>query len=240
MSVEFFKNPFLAQCFSFLCIFFLGLAFSCLLKIILPSKKSRVKSKKFSKFCVFLTFFVIFYTILIFSEKSIFWFADFSKIYHHYYIILCLIFVFGVIVSFFWKIAVPVSLVLYISLTIFTNHILFVNFGEQKQKIPIRIDEKSQKTLSLVSCRLPEMLVLPLRRNWFCVGENSLKAENQKNESFLLSNPIVRFYTEKILLKNLSSPQNFPIPETNIFPSLYSAKISFKNEKIKCDFERDL
>ena len=235
IDIAFLRNPFFQQVNSFLCVFFLGGAFSCLLRILLPSRQKLGKSKPFSSFCVFLTFSVVFYTALIFAVHSLFWFSSFSKIYPHYYVTLGLIFLLGLVIFFFWKVAFPIFLVFYFFLSIFTNSILKVKFGEQRERISIIIEENSPRTLLIDSYRLSETLLLPIKRNWFVVNKNFPEV-NKK----IFSNSLVDFYLQKILPKNSSESQSFVVPEANVFPTLYSAKISFENGKLKCEFSRDL
>ncbi len=230
------EDSFLTQAFAFLCVFSFGLSFACLLKILLPAKQKEVKNVRFAFLCLFLSFTVILYTILIFSAKSLSWPLDFSKNRQNYFVVLSVIFVLGSLISFFWKVAGPVFLTLYISFSLFTNSVLKEAFGPQKQIIPIHIEENSSpRDFSLIYCRLPDTLALPVKRNWFYAGEKL-----PESESKLLKNSLVSFYEKKILLKNLSEAKKIPIPKSEVYPSLYSARIGFKDNEIVCEIARDL
>ena len=230
------EEPFLSQFLAFSCVFSFGSAFACLLKILLSSKKHEKKTSRFVFLCVFLSFTVILYTILIFAASSLSWPLDFSKNHSYYYLILAIIFATGTVISFFWKIALPVSLVLYVLLSFFTNYLMKSIFGEQRNMIPVHLEKNSpEKEIPIVYCPLPDTLALPVRRSWIFEGE---KLPEQKNG--ILNFPPVKFYAEKVLLKNLKEAQIFRIPEPEVFPSLYSVHIDFKGSTLLCKVQKDL
>lgn len=236
MISAFADNSFLTQFFAFICLLTFGFAFACFLRIILPSKKHGIKSLRFAFMCFFLSLTVISYTILIFKSKSLSWPIDFSKSHNNYYLFLACIFFLGTLISFFWKILLPVSLIFYLSLSIFTNYLMTSIFGEQKNVIPISIEDNSSlKEVSIIHCPLPDIFILPIKRNWFFAGQ-----ELPEKDDRLLKNSLVKFYLENILLKNLKDVKSFPLPETKIFPSLYSAHIDFSDSEITCRIVKDL
>lgn len=234
-------NPFTAQILALSCIFCIGLAFASCARFFFHSKKSPAKAIRFSSACFFLTLAVIFYTILIFYSESLFWISDFSEKNPAYYQVLTAVFLLGFVISFFWKVALPLFLVLYLFLTLFTNYILTSAFGNQKLAIPIHIEKESdQKSIDFISCHLPDTLILPVKRNWFCLPENFYKNADGKKDRGILKNPPVDFYMNKILLKNLSGPESFPLPENDFYPALYSAHISFDDDRLACQITLDL
>lgn len=82
---------------------------------------------------------------------------------------------------------------------------------------------------------MPDFLILPVRRNWFFIGEELSIEASKLNE-----NPLVDFYIHNVLLKELSAPQKIPLPQTEIYPILFSARISFIENKVRCTLTRDL
>lgn len=236
MSFPFRIDSFSAQVLAFSCVFCIGIFFASCVRCIFHSKKSHSKTKRFSSACVFLTFAAIFYTILIFYSESLLWVTDFERKNPGYYEILGVVFALGFLISLFWKVALPVFLVLYVSLALFTNYILTTTFGEQKTTIPIHVEaDSSAKSINLLSCRLPDTLVLPVRRDWFCVSDPFPKSDLE-----ITKNPLVEFYTNSVLLKNISSPESFSIPATTFYPALYSAHINFVNGTLDCQITLDL
>lgn len=236
MTDDFFCNSFVMQLFAESCALCAGISFASLLKSVFAFGKNKNRAGRFVSFCLFLTFAVLFYTVLIFSAHSLFWFEKFSVRYNNYYFLLGGVFAFGFLASLFWKIFLPLSIVSACLLTFFTDYLLLSAFGKQEPSISIQVDNDSQKTaLSLLYCHIPDTFILPVKRNWFLRG-TELPFEDKK----FLSNPCVNFYLNDILLSELGVPESFLPPETNVFPALYSAKISFKNKKILVDFVRDL
>lgn len=232
-------NPFLIQVLAFFCVFCVGFAAACFARMVIPSGKKSARSKSFTAFCVFLSFSVILYTVLIFCTKSLFCFSEFSAKYPGYYKILMSVFAAAAIISFFWKILLPVSFVIYIAFSFFTHYVLVSVFGPQNATIPISVDENSKiDSFSLVSCHLPDTLLLPVKRNWFSpAGE--IPESWTKGGRFLSSAP-VKAYVDGVVLKNLTAPRKFPIPETEVFPCLYSAHIDFEDDELVCRIVRDL
>lgn len=232
-------GQFSTQVFAILCVFCTGISVACLVRIILPSRKKSVKSKRFIFFCLFLSISLIFYTILIFYTENLLWFSEFQRNDSAYYKILAFVFSAGFLTSLFWKIFLPLFLVTYAACAFFTNHVMTSIFGRQNPVISVRMEENSENVpVSLIYCRLPDTLVLPVKRNWFYSGESlpNLHAEGSK----IFGNPLTKAYIQRILLKNLNPPKKFSLPKSDVFPSLYSAHVSFEGGEIQCQISRDL
>ena len=230
------NDSFTLQVLAFSCALVLGMAFSCLLKILLPSKNKEMKGKRFIAFCILVTFSVILYTILIFECHSLLWFRDFFLSNQNYYKIMAAFLAAGAVLSLFWKIAIPAALVLYLAAGFMTNHIMQSVFKEQSPVRQINVNSKEEaESFSIISCHLPDFLILPVKRNWFFIGE-----ELPQKRSKLTENQLLDYYTQHILLKELSAPQKIPLPQTEIYPILFSARISFKGNKVRCTLTKDL
>ncbi|MBR1722147.1 MAG: hypothetical protein IJ727_06665 [Treponema sp.] len=230
------NDNFTLQVLAFSCTIALGMAFSCFLKILLPSKNKEMKGKRFISFCILLTVSVILYTVLIFECHSLLWFKNFFLSDSNYYKIMIAFFSTGLILSLFWKIAIPAVLVLYFGAGFLTNHIMKSIFKEQSAVIQINVNsQEDADSFSIISCHMPDFLILPVRRNWFFIGEELSIEASKLNE-----NPLVDFYIHNVLLKELSAPQKIPLPQTEIYPILFSARISFIENKVRCTLTRDL
>ena len=263
------ENPFLAQCFAFSCVLCVGVSLASLAKIFLFRKKPNVSSRRFSVFCFFLSLAVIFYTVLIFMTKNLFFFSAFSREHAGYVFLLLFFFMLGILLGLFWKIVLPLSLIVYLSITIFTNHLLHSLFESQSAVIPISIEENSvtigtrtvEKTselhqaVKISSYHLPDTLVLPVKRNWFVLGvfaESPLPFEKILDTSdavtdrevviveFKIENRLALFYLNHFVLSGEPRHLVVPLPSEKIYPSLYSAHISFKNNELSCELLRDL
>ena len=232
---------FLSMCVAFLCVFSLGFSFCSLIKI--------KKSCSFTLMCVFFTFAVIFYTILIFLTSSLLPHSILLKTHISqgfsalsFYLIFAFAFLAGFLISFSCKIFLPLFSILYILLTIFTLHELKTFFGPQNKLIPIKIDEKSITVggkffdkneiaqLTVQTFTLPDTFFLPLKRTWFFISELHESVEF----------PLPDFYFRDYLLKRQDVPLATEFPQESVFPSLFSAEISFSDGKAECKIERDL
>lgn len=249
------SKSFAAMCTAFLCVFSLGFSFSCLVKLIIPSKKSmnssrsHAKSASFSCMCIFLTLAAVFYTMLIFLTSSLFVPSLLLKLHLSqgvselsFYLIFSSVFLIGFLIAFIWKIFVPVFLIAFAFLTAFTSLKLKSFFGPQNNLIPVKIEENSftvggksfsqdeVPALTLCSYTLPDSFFLPVKRNWFFISELHENA----------ASPVPDFYFSNYLLKRKAAPVLIELPSETIYPSLFSVKISFPNGRIFCELERDL
>ena len=241
------ENSFAEQCFACSCVLCAGIAFACLLRFLFSKKPAR--QARFTAFCLFLSCAVIFYTILVFMTKNLFYFDRFSLERTNYLAFMAACFVFGMFLAFFWKILLPVSVFFYIFFTIFTLHLLNSLFPPQNAVIPISIEEKtltigtqtaerstdSPQVLKISSYHLSDEFFLPLKRNWFLLGEDSELLDHK-----ICENRLIRFYLTAIVLREKPRPHSISLPEEKIYPSLYSAHISFTNGKMHCELTRDL
>lgn len=184
---SFFQNTdvaFIVQCCAFSCVILVGFAAGSALRMCFPSKKgSSFRATRFVSICLFLSIAAILYTILVFTERELFWFLGFSAAHPHYLEILLCVFLFSALLSLFWKILIPVTIVLYGCLSILTACFLQEWFGEQKDVCSLVIDEQElvldgvhiprysedAPFLLMKSCVLPSILILPIRRNWACL-----------------------------------------------------------------------
>lgn len=272
MSVVF-ENHFSAHCLAFSFALCLGLSFAFLTKIFIFRCKRAVASRSFAFFCVFMSFALVLYTSLVFITKNLFCISEFIKDYSCYFLLLSIFFFIGFFIAFFWKIAVPAFLVLYLSFTVFTDYVLDSLFETGDVVHSVLADEKTFKirdkvvsrsselhhavTVSLY--RLPDILVLPVRRNWIAfegVAESELPFEKKQDvsDSFaekvtsiseykrpeILENRIVLFYLNHFILSGQSSRLILPFPDEKNYPSLYSAHVSVKNNEVSCELVRDL
>ena len=183
MTLSLLQNPFFAQCLALSCIAFIGVAFGCLVKLIVFLRIKKSTRSLFAGFCLFLSFAVVFYTAVIFMKKNLFWYPIFLRDYAHYGFLSLFLLVLGAITAFFWKIVLPLLSVLYLSLTLFTNHVLNSLFENQDTVIPISIEEKSIaigshtiekhpenfQAVKISLYHLPDTLILPVKRNWFAI-----------------------------------------------------------------------
>lgn len=272
---------FFLQSFEALFVFFVSLSVGAILKIFIPRKKiknAKNKSAQFTFACVFLTFSIFLYTILIFLTKKIFFFkilldnhVSFGFSAGSYYVLLAFIFLWGILLSLFWKIVLPVSLILYFSVSFFSLTVLNAYFGHQHDVISLKIEENSfsvgdfsaKKGLNLSQffvvqhSKIPDSVFLPIRRNWFFIEkieESNQNQENpavsddesQKNEILIhtkdtpfLENP-VSVLVQKMLLPQKNVPVLIPFPHTEVYPSLFSAKVDFKDGSVDFEISRDL
>ncbi len=256
------KSGFVHASLFYICVFFVAIALGLLLGMAFPKKSKASKSASFVLACIFLTIAAIFYTLLIFLCVSLFPLDSFLAMHssagfsrNSYYGILLGIFLCGVLISLFWKVFLPVFVIL-AGLFTFSNHYLLASeFGEQVSSVRITVEEEKiiingheiQKSgeenhLELSVLSLPDTLPLPLRRNWFCI-KNIPSSHQEKNPGTFLSklfdNSAVEFYKKSILFKNRSEFQS-EIPNPIVFPSLYSANITFAEGKPVCRFTKDL
>lgn len=261
-SFPFLKSGFVHSSIFYVCLFFVSLALGLLVGMAFPKKSRSAPSARFVLACVFLTLAALFYTLLIFLCNSLFPLDSFLVLHasagfsgKSYYYILLAIFVCGLLISTFWKIFLPLFVFLACLFTFFNHYLLFSEFGSQSSLVRITIEEDKiiidgheiQKTdgenqLELSVLVLPDTLPFPLRRSWFCI-KNIPASQQAKNQGSLaakiLKNPPVEFYKNSILFKNRSEFQS-PMPEPAIYPSLFSAQITFKEGNPTCTFKREL
>ena len=198
-------------------------------------------SHAFSAMCIFLALAAILYTLLIFLSHNLFPLPELHKNGElqsfpksFYNIVFCIIFAWGILLAVFWKIMVPLSAVVYISFAIFTNCLLYKTFGEQRQNIPVKIEENSPE-IKVTVYMLPDIVLLPVKRNWFLVDSDF----HEKTSPFL-NNPAANFYLSECLLSRLPSQFVIPPPEGQAYPSLYSLRITFSKDFPKCELVREL
>lgn len=242
---------FLQSLSAFLFALFAGISFGSLLKIFLPVKKS-ARFSPFGPLCFFLSLSVVCYTILIFSSHSLFPFqilsqnhADFGFSGTSYYFILFSVGILGILISLFWKIAVPVSIFAFVSLSFFTFHILKLNFASQERIVPVKIEEnrilvKNQPikidddetpVLKISVFHIPDSIFLPVPRTYHKI--EGFQEENSSSPQKFLKNPLVSFYLNEILLKKSPEQKEIPLPQDGIVPSLYH--LDFSDFSLKRD-----
>ena len=256
------KSGFVHSSLFYACIFFVAVALGLLLGMAFPKKSTASRSARFVFACVFLTLATIFYTLLIFLCSSLFPLDSFLAMHssagfsrNSYYGILLGIFLCGVLISLFWKISLPVFVILGALFTFFNHYILASEFGEQVLSVRLTVEEEKiiidgyeipkadgENQLELSVLSLPETFPLPLRRNWFCI-KNIQSAHTAKNKdsfiSKLMANSAVESYKNSILLKNRFDFQQ-SIPTSTVYPALFSAQITFENGSPTCHFSKDL
>ena len=245
------ESPFISQCILSLIALFFGLSAGQIIKLLTGYRKS---SCVFSFLCIFATVLVLLYTFFIFQSHSL---SPFPVLKKSFLPLLTAIFFWGVALSLFWKILIPVSAVLYASITFFTYKTLNSVFQNQKEIIPLTITENSitfeDKTLEYQSdkilflkvelFRLPDSIVLPLKRNWYSVSiVSEIEGSNEENHvlSLKLKNKPADFYFHKVLVKKISDLQILQMPQDKVFPSLYSLRIPLKDASPACKIIRDL
>lgn len=261
-SFPFLKLGFMHASLFCACVFFVALSFGLLLGMAFPKKSASSRSARFVFACVFLTLATVFYTLLIFLCGSLFPLdsflashasSGFSK--NSYYLILLGIFLCGLLISLFWKVTLPIFVVLGALFTFFNYSILYSEFGTQSDIIRFTVEEEKiivegheikksgeENYLEFSALSLPDTIPLPLRRNYFRIKNIPTQHSSENQNSFLskiLHNPATDFYKNKILLKNRSDFQ-VTLPDSAIYPSLYSAQITFKEGKPTCTFKREL
>ena len=228
-------------------------------------------SHAFSATCIFLALAAILYTVLIFMSHDLFPLPEIQKNGElqgfpksSYNAIFCIIFAWGILLAVFWKILIPLSAILYISFAIFTNSLLYRTFGNQRQNIPVKIEEDSSE-IKVTVYTLPDILIVPAKRNWFFVDfdfhekTSTLTAEpevpdnpevpaepdalgnpNVPGKPGILSNPVANFYLNEFLLSRLPRQFVLPPPAEQAYPSLYSLRITFSKDFPKCELVREL
>lgn len=257
------SNPgFCTLCIFSLFVFTSGLSAGSAIKIFLPLKKNPGNSRAvrnpddstasrlsanfcssgaFSATCVFLAFAAILYTVMIFLTHNLFPLQYFHEIgvmqgfsNSFYNAVHAIIFVWGILLALCWKILLPLSLVFYISLSVFTNVLLYKTFGTQRQSIPLKIEESSRE-IKVTVYTLPDILIIPAKRNWFLVD-----SDFYEKTSPLFSNPAVNFYLSEFLLSR--APKQFVLrpPAGQAYPGLYSLRITFSKDLPKCELVREL
>lgn len=259
---------------AFLCVFCLALATGSAFRMTLPFKKKHISARSVS-ICIFLTFCAIFYTILIFQTRALFPFPKFLSEYMQcgfsrlsYFILTGSIFFLGVILSLFWKIALPIFLILYGGFSYFTFYLLKSHFGNQDKKISLKIDTDSifvnkmqvQKSedryqfLSFDYCTLPDSLFIPIPRHWFSIKsiteyknpavlpepENEIPIPNEQKLPHILERRLISSYMNSVLLKKTFFSHPVPLPDEKIYPSIFSLTIDFADGSLNAHFSRDL
>ena len=180
-------TSFVAQSLAFLCVFCFGLAEGSILIIFLPFK-NKSKSARTVSASIFLTLCAIFYTILIFQTHSLFPLPQFLSEHVRlgfsrlsYYLLIFVIFFLGILISLFWKIALPVCVILYASFSWFTLYLLKSQFKNQDKHISVKIDKtllsvgekQIQKSADFYQffvfeyCTIPDSLCIPIPRHYF-------------------------------------------------------------------------
>ena len=238
MAPLFLQNPLINQVFAFSCVFFAASASACLLKMLVPFPQKKSRTKKFAPFCLFLSLSIIFYTLLIFAVHSLFWFQNFHEEISGYYKTLVFVFAISLLISFFWKLLLPLSLVLYVLLSFFTNRAMLSIFGRQNQLVTVRVEDNSDRTLPLVYCHLPETFLLPLRRNWIYIGEYLPSVPAGENSSAV--SKAEKLLAEFVIQKSTVQPHKILLPESQLLPSLFSVRMEFSGSELKYSVVRDL
>ena len=232
---------FLSQAIFSALIFFLGLSFGSVIKIAVLSSKNRRRASIFSSLCVFLAFSAILYTVLIFMSGSFFPLPQFQKSLssqgiskHFYYIFIVSIFFWGSLVAVFWKIMLPLSLVLYFGLFFFTNHLLQKKFGEQPASLSFRIEETSPSEIKIIAFSLPDIALLPVGRTWLLINESIPPDSFHDSKS-----PLVKHYLNFLLTRG-SEQITLPLPKSDVYPSLYTILINFHKGQPSFELVRTL
>ena len=222
-------------------------------------------SHAFSATCIFLALAAILYTVLIFMSHDLFPLPEIQKNGElqgfpksSYNAIFCIIFAWGILLAVFWKILIPLSAILYISFAIFTNCLLYRTFGNQRQNIPVKIEEDSSE-IKVTVYTLPDILIVPAKRNWFFVDfdfhektstlpdnpevpaePDALGNPDVSGKLGILSNPVANSYLNEFLLSRLPRQFVLPPPAEQAYPSLYSLRITFSKDFPKCELVREL
>ncbi|MBR1536957.1 MAG: hypothetical protein IJ630_08460 [Treponema sp.] len=183
-----------------------------------------------------------------------------------YWILVSAIFCLAFLVSLFWKIALPAFVILYALFSLANLYVLRAYYGESEEEISLIIDENSillnsqsfpkdgglTQAFLVDSCFLPDSLPLPIPRHYYAIRkyseykELSLPPEKEtliadsSNNSDFLHNPWISFYINTVLTKNEKLGQLFPLPQENVFPSLFVARFTFSQGKLSCAFSRTL
>lgn len=252
------------QCALFLCVIFAGIAFGALLRILFFRKLSSFSQTRFaafSLFCLALTVSAILYTVLIFLTRSLFPASllcgahvsqGFSA--RSYYLAAAFLFCYGILLAAFWKLVIPLSLVLYAALAVFTQSVLNAAFGRQHLVIPVLLDANAvvvgdmrvprgeggaAETLTVTAYTLPDALVLPMRRSWISVSVSGLPPEADVAVSGSM-NALALRYLHAVLLRRAPQTSEIAFPTDSAYPSLFSVHVSFHDDGFSCELVRDL
>ncbi|MBQ9282574.1 MAG: hypothetical protein IJ207_10345 [Treponema sp.] len=250
------SHLFLSQAALASCVFFLGLSFGSFVTFFLPQKNKKRRFAAFSLMCLFLTGAALVFTFLIFLEHNLFPFFEIQKNLHlkeiperFFYSVLAFLFFLGVLTVLFWKILLPATVLIYAAMTLFTNHLLAEVFPSQKERIFIRMtgDEvlvgpehipqslsASDSSMQVSVYELPELLLLPVKRNWFSFGVGLSLPERGIHQ-----NPAVAAYLRFLLFRE---PRILKIdfPNDTVYPSLYSLCLKFQGEAVDYELLREL
>ena len=256
------QSSFACQCLAFSIVACLGLSFGSLLKIIFNSKKESPSkglfSNRFISICILLTFAVVFYSLLIFACHSLTFFVGFYKSHSNYIPLLSAIFLFSVFLSFFWKIMLPLTLLLYAGFSLATFHLLKTKFPSQNRNIEVLVNQKeiclnkekfssnNKNLLRIDSYCLSDLLPLPLPRNWFLISllddMGDPQEEKVVDDSFFYqeSDAFTKWCFKILFDKSQAQFKELPLNEEKNYPSLYSLKISFKKGSLNAELIGEL
>ena len=253
------KNIFWASSLFYACIFLASFSAGLFISSALAARKPKSNSaaRRFIMACLFLTLALLFYTILIFASKSLFPITSFIESHARqgfsrksYFILLAAFSLSGLFSALLLKIILPIFLLFSASFSIFNFYLLKNEFGNQKDSLSLLIDEdmfrleshefpKNPDESSIVFefCSIPPTIPLPLRRNWYSIKKSEEKTLSSPAKKFPKS--LLEAYRKKVLLKN-KSEKSVSLPDCQIFPSIYSLRISLEEGEFDCFFKRDL
>jgi len=246
-SLVFSSSGFLEQFIAALVIFILGCAATSFLRIfIFPSKS---KSGRFVSACVFLTFAILLYTVLIFLTKSLFPFHDFLQSHFRsgcslqsFVLILLIEFVSGILISACWKIFLPLFLFFYAGTSFYAYRFFEKDFGHQTKSLQLTFNKSSLlagdrilehdgyegKILILPHCRLSDSLPFLLPRDWY--DFNSLKII-ALSDSIPVKKHIFFKQTENLTIE---------FPEKLYYPGIFLLKLNYADLASELKLEKIL
>ena len=252
---------FVSYTLCFCCVFCVGLSFGAVGGLCFPKTRAAFR---FSVSCVFLALALILYTVLVFRIHSLFWFFSLSRSHPYFFFIVFGVFILGLLLALFWKVVLPIFLVLYMAATVFSLFALRSLFGVQTRRVPVTVTERTislrdesielaadtEHALTVQFCYLNDMLILPLPRAWVSVSavseyapgdsdvKRSIPLKDGEKNSF--ADSALNWLSGHILAVSQTKTLSVPIPKTSVYPSLYSLVFTVNGEDLSCAFVRDL
>lgn len=195
------------------------------------------------------------------------------------WLFFCGIFAAAFLCSVFWKIVLPLCFAFYVFICAWTGIILYGRFGSLPENTSVTlnkesviigensfyVEETNNKKIVIEVYVLPQKLILPLPRVWYCVAgitdADFFAEENEKNVLKAVKNSsgfVGIFQTDK----NEKQPANtkleklnsdyfswvlskqkvlyVPLPQNEILPSVYTLNFKTRSENLTCRLEKNL
>ncbi len=234
----------------FLCA---GVIFGCFVKLAIRYfHNNRSGGSVWTVFCIFLSLAVAFFAgSLVFNPQFI---AELSQLSSDLVFFLVLS-ISSFLIFLFWKILLPLSVILYGVLWIFTLNLLHNRYGNCTSQLDVTLLENriqledssfeydDAPRLYFEVTQLPHKLLIPVARLWYIPVDESVAVEGGLKTSIdgAVHSPIGKIKTlyEKWLFQKIIY-QCAQIPDSTLKPVLYGIKISAERNELSFQVKRSL